>query len=95
MTETNESVATVALQTDENQELLITDVAHVTGYNSQYLRRLEKSGAIPRSHKKDRVRAWFAHEVQEIIAYREKMIAKTEKRMQTLYKQGNAARRRK
>lgn len=89
----SEPITTVSLMTDLNQELQITDVAHMTGYNSQYLRRLEKTGAIPKSHKKDRVRAWFAHEVKEIIAYKNKMIAKTDKRMATLYKKGNEARR--
>lgn len=90
MTEPND---TVSLVTDLNQELLITDVAHMTGYNSQYLRRLEKTGVIPQSHKKDRVRAWFAHEVRLIINYKNKMIVKTDKRMATLYKKGNEARR--
>jgi|CXWL01.1.fsa_nt_gi hypothetical protein len=91
----SESVATVSLDTSPDHELGITDVAHMTGYNSQYLRRLEKSGAIPASHKKNNMRAWFAHEVQKIIEHKAKMAAKTEKRMQTLYKKGNAARRKK
>jgi predicted DNA-binding transcriptional regulator AlpA len=88
-----ETVATVSLGTSPDQELGITDVAHLTGYNSQYLRRLEKSGAIPASHKKNNMRAWFAHEVEKIIAHKTKMAEKTAKRMQTLYKKGNAARR--
>lgn len=88
-----ESVATVALGVNPEQELGITDVAHMTGYNSQYLRRLEKSGAIPASHKKNGMRAWYAHEVQKIIEHKSKMAEKTAKRMQTLYKKGNAARR--
>lgn len=89
----SESATTVSLETSPDQEMLITDVAHMTNYNSQYLRRLEKSGAIPASHKKNGVRAWFAHEVKKIIDYKEKMAQKTEKRMLTLYKKGNAARR--
>jgi predicted DNA-binding transcriptional regulator AlpA len=99
----NESLTTVALEANPDRAIPITEVAHMTGYNSQYLRRLEKSGLIPQSHKvggivrggvqKGGTRAWFASEVEKIMAYKGKMVDKTEKRMATLYKKGNAARR--
>lgn len=94
---------TTTLEASLDRAIPITEVAHMTGYNSQYLRRLEKAELIPQSHKvggivrggvqKGGIRAWFAHEVEKIIEYKGRMVDKTEKRMQTLYKKGNAARR--
>jgi len=99
----SEPVTAPTLEATQDRSIPITEVAHMTGYNSQYLRRLEKSGLIPQSHKvggvvrhgvqKGGVRAWFPHEVEKINEYKGKMVDKTEKRMATLYKKGVAARR--
>lgn len=98
-----ESLTSAALEANPDRAIPITEVAHMTGYNSQYLRRLEKSGLIPMSHKvggvvrngvqKGGIRAWYASEVEKIVEYKGKMVDKTEKRMATLYRKGNAARR--
>lgn len=91
-----------ALEANPDREIPITDVAHMTGYNSQYLRRLEKSGLIPQSHKigfivrngiqRGGIRAWFGHEVKKILDYQWKKAGETEKRMATLHKESLVAR---
>ena len=87
---------------DSEQSIPITSVALSTGYNSQYLRRLELAGSIPQSHKiggiiengvhKGGIRAWSAREVEKILEYKGRMIDLKEKHMAKISKKGNAAR---
>ena len=77
----------VSLETDPNAELLIGEVAQLTGYSVKTLQRLDGE-KIPPSHRCDarNARVWFAKDVKKIIAYRKKMDEKRMKQVSKLYK---------
>jgi len=95
------AITTATLETDAQREISISEVSHLTGYNSQYLRRLEKDNLIPASHKvggmerngeyRGGVRSWFAHEVKKILDYRWKTLGESEKRIVATQKKAAAA----
>lgn len=80
-------LAHFALETDANAEMTIGEVAHVTGYTTETLRRLDgvKIPASRRSKKHNNARVWLAKDVVKIIAYKGKMADKSQERMKTLY----------
>ncbi len=77
----------VSLETDPNAELLIGEVAQITGYSVKTLQRLD-GDKIPASHRCDarNARVWFAKDVKKIITHRKKMDEKRMKQVSGLYK---------